>query len=291
MRVEPSPSGMDESLRRIWWIASFPKSGNTLVRLFLNAYVTRFPLNINAHYQYACIDQQPQWYQHVSAKPLDDCHPAEIIYLRPAMLMHYCQVIEPRDACFKTHNAAVEVDGIPLIPPRLTKEAVYLVRDPRDVAISYARHSGISIDETIDKMASNEHVGKRARNIQDIILSWSSHVDSWMRVSAFPVHVFRFEDIVDDREAAFRRILPALGFRQIDEDSFRFAMEQTEFSSLQSQEHERGFREAKHGQFFGSGRSGNWQKLLTDEQVERIENNHRHTMEQLGYELSLVGAA
>ena len=103
---------MDESLRKIWWIASFPKSGNTLVRMFLNAYVTKFPLDINAHYQYACIDQQTQLYQHVAAKPVNECKPEEIMYLRPSMLMHYIQIIAPRDACFKTHNANLEIDGI-----------------------------------------------------------------------------------------------------------------------------------------------------------------------------------
>lgn len=277
---------MDESLRKIWWIASFPKSGNTLVRMFLNAYVTRFPLDINAHYQYACIDQQPQWYQHVAPKPLSECHPAEIMYLRPAMLMHYCQVIAPRDACFKTHNAAVEVDGIPLIPTRLTKQAVYLVRDPRDVAVSYARHSGISIDRTIELMASNEHVGNRAGNIQDFILSWSSHVDSWLNVKSFPVALFRFEDIIADRKEAFRQLLPALGFRTIDPAAFNFALEQTDFANLRSQEQDSGFREAKRGTFFHSGRAGQWHNALTSAQAERIEDNHRHAMQRAGYDLS-----
>jgi aryl sulfotransferase len=278
-------------LRKIWWIASFPKSGNTLVRLFLNAYVTRFPLDINAHYQYACIDQQEQWYQHVAAKSLSDCHPMEIAYLRPAMLMHYIQVIAPRDACFKTHMAAVEVDGIPLIPPRLTKQAVYIVRDPRDVAVSYAAHSGKSIGSTINLMASNEHVGKRSSSVQDIILSWSSHVDSWLNVKAFPVMVVRYEDMVSDKEKTFRTILPALGFRRIDEAAFTFAMEQTEFTKLQRAEEIDAFREAKHDRFFRVGRSGYWRDVLSESQVEKIERNHHNSMLRCGYEPSLIGVS
>ena len=279
----------DESLRKIWWIASYPKSGNTLVRMFINAYVTRFPLNINAQYQYACIDQQVQLYRRVAAKPVKDCHPFEIIYLRPAMLMAYIQEIHPRDACFKTHNAAVEIDGIPLIPPRLTKEALYLVRDPRDVAISYARHLGRSVDETIGLMASNQHVGDRSPAIKDYILSWSTHVNSWLRIKAFPVHVVRFEDMVADRAGAFRRILPALGFRKIDEDGFQFAMEQTELENLKRLERENGFREAKADRFFHTGLAGQWRDVLTTEQVESIETHHRESMTQVGYKPSLIG--
>lgn len=282
---------MDESLRKIWWIASFPKSGNTLVRFFVNAYVTQVPLNINGHYQYATIDQQPQWYQHVAAKPLDQCHPAEIVYLRPAMLMHHCQMVWPRDTCLKTHHAAVEIDGIPLIPARLTKEAVYLIRDPRDVAVSYARHSGRSIDETIGIMANNAHAGDRGNNVKDFIASWSTHVDSWLNIRVFPVHVFQFEDILADKEVAFRQILPALGFRQIDEAKFQFAMEQTDFPNLQRQEREHGFREAKHDRFFHTGKAGQWREILSDEQVGRIETNHRQSMIRAGYEPSLMGVS
>jgi hypothetical protein len=149
------------AMRKIIWIASFPKSGSTLVRMFLNAYVTGFPLDINAQYQFACRDQQHRWYQHVAGKALEDCDPAELLYLRPSALMHYIQVIFPREACLKTHCAAVDMDGIPLIPPRLTKQAVYLVRDPRDVAISYASHAGATIDKTIEKMAAMGKMMKR----------------------------------------------------------------------------------------------------------------------------------
>lgn len=272
-----------EELRKIWWIASFPKSGNTLVRLFLNAYVTKFPLNINAHYQYACIDQQPNLYQHVAAKPIPECDPMEILYLRPAMLMHYIQLIAPRDACFKTHNANVAVDGISIIPPRLTKQAVYLVRDPRDVAISYSKHSNISIDKTIDIMASNEHVGKRSP-IDDIIMSWSANVDSWINSPKFPVELVKFEDMIADREGTFRRILPALGFREIDEEALQFALNETSFENLKKQEGDSGFRESKSGSFFRVGKAEQWRDNLTADQILRIENNHRHTMQRCGYE-------
>lgn len=278
-----------EFLRKIWWIASYPKSGNTLVRMFLNAYVTRFPLDLNAHYQYACIDQQIHLYQRVTSKPVTECHPVEILYLRPSMLMTYIHDIAPRDACFKTHMAAGDFEGIPLIPPRLTKEAVYLARDPRDVAVSYARHCGTSIDEIIAVMASDQHVGNRHCAVKDYILSWSKHVDSWLGIKAFPVHLVRFEDMIADREKAFRQILPALGFRRIDEAAFGFAMEQTEFENLQRLEREKGFREAKRDKFFHTGRAGQWQDVLTSKQVERIETGHREQMTRVGYQPSIVG--
>lgn len=272
--------------RKIWWIASFPKSGNTFARMFVNAYVTKFPLNINANFQYATTDQNYQMFQQVSAKPLCELEPIELVYLRPAAILQYVHSIEPRDACFKTHNANIEIDGIPLIPKRLTKQAVYLVRDPRDIAISYAKHSGKTIDKTIEIMGTNNHVGHRDYGLQDVVMSWSSHVDSWRRAK-FPVTWIRYEDLLTDTESTFRRLLKGIGFREIDEDALQFALKETKFENLKRQEQSIGFREAKHDRFFRAGTSGQWRSVLTREQIQRIEHNHRHTMLAMGYQLSL----
>lgn len=277
-----------DSGRRIWWLASFPKSGNTWVRLFVHCYETRYPLNINAGYSFVVGDQRLELYQHVACKPLSVCTTAELIYLRPSMLIHYIQLRDPCDVYFKTHNANVTICDIPLIPKLLTKGAVYLVRDPRDVAVSYAKHCGISIDECIDRMCSADHVGMRD-TVADIILSWSDHVTSWME-SQFPVTAIRYEDLVSDPETGFRRILPALGFNEIDEDAFQFALDQTRLQNLQKQESTEGFKEAKNGMFFGVGKAGSWKNVLTDKQVEKIEETHGEVMQKFGYELSLVNS-
>jgi hypothetical protein len=42
---------------------------------------------------------------------------------------------------------------MPLVTPAVTAGAIYIVRDPRDVAVSYSRHLGRPLDETIELMA------------------------------------------------------------------------------------------------------------------------------------------
>lgn len=269
--------------RKAWWIASFPKSGNTLVRMLINAYVTRFPLDINANFQYTTVDQNYQMFQQVCSKPLNEVDPVDLVYLRPAALLNYIHSIEPRDACFKTHNANIKIDGIPLIPPRLTKQAVYIVRDPRDVAVSYAYHSRKSLQETVDIMCSDDHVGHRDYGLQDIILSWSNHVRSWQRAK-FPVEIVRFEDLIFDTQKWLKVILPALGFRERPEESvIKFAVDQASFGNMRTQEEMHGFREAQGEKFFRSGQVGQWKSTMSRDQIKQIESRHDEVMREYRY--------
>jgi aryl sulfotransferase len=203
--------------------------------------------------------------------------------------------VAPRDVCLKTHHANVDIDGIPLIPPRLTKQAVYLVRDPRDVAVSYTRHSGGTIDKTIAVMANNNHAPSRGNGLVDYCLSWSSHVHSWMNCK-FPVKMVRYEEMITDKHDAFRKIMIGLGYRDVDEERLQFAIDQTSLANLRRLEEKEGFRESKHDTFFGQPdassddveRIGQWKDILTTEQVEKIESDHGKIMVKLGYDLSLV---
>ena len=120
----------------IWWLASYPKSGNTWVRMFINCAITRFPVNLNASYQYAISDMLGHLYQAASAMSINDMGIREAIYLRPAALINHLAINTGRDACLKTHHANITVDDIPMCPAKLSKGALYLIRDPRDIVVS-----------------------------------------------------------------------------------------------------------------------------------------------------------
>lgn len=282
---------MTDMANRIWWLASYPKSGNTWVRMFLNCYVTGFPADINSAWQYASGDLQPQWYQLTAAKAIGEMDDPDSIYYRPAVLMNHLYTAATRDITLKTHHANVELDGIPLIPPRLSKGAIYIVRDPRDVVLSFADHIGQAIDEAIETLANvQQTISKDGSNLYHVLTSWSGHVDSWtVRNTNVTTAVVRYEDMLSTTNKTFRLILNALGFKEIDEEKFRFAMDQTNFVKLKAQEEKKGFRETGKGErFFRSGRAGVWREVLSQKQVERIEANHAHSMSRFGYEPSAV---
>lgn len=277
-------------LKRIYWLASYPKSGNTWVRMFLNAYVSGFPVRLNSAFQFASGDLMPQWYQLTAAKAIGEMDDPASLYYRPAVLMNHLATAATRAICLKTHHAKIECDGIPLIPPRLSLGALYIVRDPRDVVISFADHCGVSIDEAVGLMANDQQtISKDDSKLYHVLTSWSSHVDSWTvnnkGVNAVTTAVVRYEDMVDDPDRQFRLIVDALHLGDFDDDRFRFALNETQFNRLSDAEDDGGFRETGKGaKFFRRGKAGGWRDTLTSKQVERIEANHRHAMERWGYE-------
>ena len=285
-RVDGDP-GRDKLNPKIIWLASYPKSGSTWVRLWLNAFVTRMPLDVNTVWQFCMGDHHRQHFQNVCVRPVTELEDWELVYLRPAMLMSLLSLNNPIDACFKTHHANVRVEGIPLIPPKLTKRALYLVRDPRDVCCSYAAHVGKTIDETIDLMEHSGHTGEHRDGTHDFIMNWSYHVETWKQATLFPVTIIRYEDLFDRQH--WRNVLAGLGVADFEQANFDFAHEETKFEKLQNTESEKGFREASHHcKFFRHGRVGKWKDILNDAQVARIEEEHGEMMEAMGYEKSVV---
>ena len=272
--------------RKIWWLASYPKSGNTWARMFLNAYVTGFPLDVNSAFQYAMGDLNPSYYQLVSARPANDLTSTEQFCYRSAALMNLISMSPACNITLKTHHAKVAADEFVLIPPSLSRAAVYIVRDPRDVAISYADHLGETIDTTIQRMNEMQHVAEhRVSKLIHVLTTWSTHVKSWTDVNNnIPVVVIRYEDMIDNTEETFRKILKGLGILIIDELRFKFAMEQTTFDNLKKLEENGTFREKGAGEkFFRVGKYNQWHSVLNKKQIKKIEEDHGEYMIKYGY--------
>ncbi len=279
--------------RKIWWIASYPKSGNTWVRMFINAYVSGFPIDINSGFQYALGDNNKIVFQCCATKPVDILTELEQVYIRPAALVALLNMSMSKHVCLKTHHAKVKVEDMPLIPPKLSAGGVYIVRDPRDIAISFADHMGEPIDKIIKCMNMREYMAvHKISKLIHVLVTWSLHVISWTSKNVdVPIEVIRYEDMLEKTSETFRKIVKALGFSEINEERFNFALEQTKFSNLKAMEEKEGFREKGAGdKFFRVGKAEQWKDILTKKQIKQIEEDHAEIMEKMGYEFSQVPA-
>lgn len=275
------------AIRRVFWLASYPKSGNTWVRMLLQGYLTG-RAHLNEH-TYVRGDEELMAYQAVLPCPLQACNREQVALVRYAALMDMSARSPANRTILKTHNARVRVLGeIEMIPSWISQAAVYIVRDPRDVVISLSEHIGQTIDHTIDLMGSHNaqmHFDReRTTPICSILTAWWQHVDSWASAE-FPVVLVRYEDLLANPHREFRRILEAFQYEpegcRIDQ-----AVQLARFSRLREQEQEHGFVEAsRHTEFFSRGKSGGWRDILSETQVRRIERTQAAVMERLGYEL------
>ena len=270
--------------RLIWWLASHPKSGNTWLRMFLSAYRNGGKVDINAIHDCNIDDIQPYYHHVVSPKPLTSLGNEEQIFLRPAALLHLLSNHrrEGGPLFVKTHYANCKILDIPSIPYALSAGAICIVRDPRDVAVSFSRHRGESLDDTIKSMARSDHLLRRPPLYQ-LLGSWNDHVKSWLHAKNLNVLMVRYEDLLTEPKTAFVGMLRFLR-HEIDEDLVDMSIEATKFKNLQRQEKRNGFREKRDGDlFFTNGTAGGWMDTLTEEQAHQIEIDNEEMMREFRY--------
>jgi len=279
--------------RPIWWLASYPKSGNTWIRAFLSSYLHGAE-DLN-DLRGVTGDNHPYFHQAISHRPIGELGIWDFVVLHNMAILHMCSVMKMGDPfVLKTHNANLSIAGTSIVPQPITKGAVYVVRDPRDVAVSYADHFGCSLDDAIEGLGRPGNRITQDNGMLHVISSWSEHIRSWMDQKTFRVGLVRYEDLFHDPAEKFRGLLEFFGVEPIDDARMQRALAFCRFETLHELEAKSGFRERSRKakqQFFRRGKVGGWQDVLTDVQVRRIETDHGHMMRELGYELAVAEAA
>lgn len=271
----------------ILWLASYPKSGNTWMRVFLANLILDEPepLALQRINEVCSSEPNEVWFRPLVNKPVSTLSQKRIASLR-TRAQERAVSINKNIMPMKTHSLCGKEHGYPIISPKATVGVIYIVRDPRDVAISAADHYGLTIDQTIEMMADHEARGrgKPGNTVHELMGSWSDHVRSWTRWKHSPLMVLRYEDMLADSLGQFGMVARKLGITQ-DEARIRKAVEFASFKQLQAQEAATGFIEkSEHSQrFFRSGRAGNWREKLTSAQVAAIERIHGEQMRRFGY--------
>ncbi len=287
---------MNAHAARTVWLASYPKSGNTWVRAIVTALdehphlfgVDRLAAGSQPHQvagALAAWGLDPRW---LSDDQLDV---ARAGLIREVDLNAGAAPVLLR----KTHERyRTALAGREPFPLDATRAAVLIVRDPRDVACSYADFFGVTLDDAIDAMARDggEHRHQAALAQTDQPWgTWTSHAMSWLVAEGFPVHVVRYEDLHADAPAALLPVLNSIGM-SVTHDQLVAACERTRFDRLQDSEDDRGFTgTSPHAtRFFRHGRTDAWRDQLTPGQIDRIESDHGEMMARLGYDTSDAAA-
>jgi len=277
-------------MKTLVWLASYPKSGNTWVRLFLTAYCAHdhCELDIN-DIDVSLHAGNRDLFDRVIGLEASELTPAEIDRYRPAVYRQLA--IEAEEPLFlKVHDCwRHNADDAAIFPGEATAAAIYIVRDPRGVAPSFASHYNLSLDAAIERMAKVEfgiaaRTDRLSSQIHQRIGSWSQHVTSWLDQGELPIHLVRYEDLHAAPEETFARILQAAGLA-MEPDRLAAALASSRFERLQAQEVQTGFKERRAGSpaFFRRGQAESWREELTEAQVERIIAVHGSVMQRLGY--------
>jgi len=271
---------------KLIWLASYPKSGNTWLRIFLHNLLRNpdQPFDINALTSFSAVDSVGGLYQRIDPRSPLDMSFEEMAKLRPAAHRLLTQSF-PDDVFVKTHNALGLDYGVPMITPEVTAGMVYVVRNPLDVVVSYAHHLNATIDDTIKVMAaSGFRTPKSADWISEKMGSWSEHVASWTARPLPRLHVMRYEDMQARPLETFGGFARWMGINP-PRERLEKALRHSSFDEAKRQEAAHGFREKSRTapNFFRAGRVGEWREKLTPAQVRAIVEAHRVQMQRFGY--------
>jgi hypothetical protein len=240
--------------------------------------------DINKLTEFTKGDAQMGWYNLIDKRPGSEITKDEIAALRSKI--HRLMTQSRPDSVFiKTHNKLVEDRGTAMHTMEHTAGAIYVIRNPLDVTISFSHHYGCTIDEAIKSMATPELQTENSdRFSYEIYGSWSEHVRSWTLNAHRGLHVVRYEDLLTAPQKSFSGVLNFLGLK-VTQQRLDKAIELSSFRALQEQEKRQGFKEKTEvaEKFFREGKAGQWKTLLTQKQIDAVVAAHQEQMARFGY--------
>ncbi len=264
---------------KIVWISSYPKSGNTWIRVALNLALTGH-LNLNK-------------IQINSFSGLMLYHVKDLKKLvMPGDVRHFWEkaqnsIVSKLDEnaliCLKTHNVSGDIGGVKFPSTRFTAGFIYIVRDPRDVAVSYSNHFNISIDDAIKVIMKEDNFIFKSSSLyrSEYISSWNNHVLSWSK-SKFPRLILKYEDLLDDAYHCFEKLFKFCNITpKIDID---LIVKLSSFRNLVQLETKFGFKESNsYGTpFFNKGESKSWMNYPKNS-FNKIEDLYGDLMSKFKY--------
>ena len=276
----------------ILWLASYPKSGNTFLRCFLSSYF----FSKDGTFNFSLLKNIALYPKNTLFSEIgvdvNNIHEVAKNHINVQKLINQNN---KQFQFWKTHSSLAKMDGHFFTDLDNTLGAIYLVRDPRDVAVSYAYHNDQTHEQTVEMIVNNYVIGDKKDIVPTYLGSWSNNYNSWRVLNKFKRYLcIKYEDLITDQEKIFKEILIFIKHLtkmqiEIDLNKIQKILENIQFEKLKNMESKEGFSEAKKNkkgeliQFFREGKINQWQKNLDPKFISLIESSCKKEMEQLGY--------
>ena len=289
--------------KHIFWISSYPKSGNTLVRAMISALF----FSKDGKFQLDQLKHSSQFEQRSRLNILKNINNEDFLNLdKLKILSKYWLILQDKKymgvekgfGFMKSHSCFVSLFNNWFTNSHNTAGYIYIVRDPRDIAISWSNHANLSYDESINFMIDFRSCIEWAQtksllpdNIkpQTFVSSWDEHVLSWTNNRLeVPKLILKYEDLVYKKDESIKLMMSFFekNFNikfDLADQKIANILETTSFNKLKSHEEKNGFAEATSGAFFRKGIKNQWKHELNVKQIKKIENKFRDFMNKFGY--------
>ena len=272
----------------IMWIASFPKSGNTWVRALLSNFLLENDSKKNIFEKMMII---PSFPKKNFFKNIVDENILRKNYME--LFKYFIKAQEKINAdkklhILKTHNFYGSVNGNKFTDKDNTIGSIYIVRDPRSVAVSYAHHSNISYEKSVELMLNQTRLGLNDLYYPEARMSWNIHLNSWITNSQSNL-IVRYEDLLEKTPSVLKDILNFINLFlkkkiEYNKKTILECINECSFKNLSSLEKNIGFAEKeKNNFFFRSAKLDEWKSSLGKDLIKKIEKNFYKEMKKLKY--------
>jgi hypothetical protein len=228
-------------------------------------------------------DKDPGYYDGIVKRPNMEWSMTDQAMIKPAAMRRMLEDAGG-NLMLKTHDCNVDLAGVAQIPHDITRAAIYIIRDPRDVALSFKNHYNTESNEiAVDRMLDDTFLTRFPnKGLFVPQFSWNIHIASWMRELPYPVYALRYEDLLARPFDIFSEIIKFLSL-DYDAEIARKTIEACAFDNMKKQEKKKGFRETVGQDFFHKGQARRWEKELDPKLQDKIVNACRDEMYKAGY--------
>jgi len=278
----------------IFWITSYPKSGNTWMRSFLSAYFMTDDGDFNLNK----LDNIPTYPQQFFFD--ETIIPEGEIY--KFWEKSQKKIIDKKKIKFlKTHNALISKNGKDFTYPRFVLGIIYIIRDPRNVITSIKNHYQMDkYEDTFEYMKNNRAI--EFRKIDDsyshysFVTSWRMHYQTWNNTKGYKILTIKYEDILQDPEKTFRDVVVFTNAvchfnNRVNVKKLTKSIESTSFENLKKFEEDGSFKENIYledkkirPKFFYLGKENKWEKLLSEKLKNEMNEYYKDDLIKFGYE-------
>ena len=283
----------------IFWISSYPKSGNTWLRILLSSYY----FTKDGFYDESVlknIDQFPQkkFFNEFNYDPRVATDTIKF-WIKAQEKINQDKKLR----FFKTHNAFGALNNFDFTNKDNSIGCVYVVRDPRNVITSLKNFYEMNDDQAFKWITNkNQYIYDVNKFEKDgysdfqFISSWDTNFESWKVQKKIPIKIIRYEDLLNQ---TFKIVSEVITFinqttnnnEKINKNKIKNAVNSSSFSKLQDKEKNEGFSEApksKSGDnkipFFNLGPKNNWKIILNDDLKDKLNNIFKKKLEELSYQ-------